>query len=311
MPLHQRTTIDCDLLPCFTAVYLREAGDECAFIEAHTARAVPKLLAALAAHGHRPEQVRWVIVSHAHLDHAGGASALMAHCPNATLLAHPRTIKHLVDPAKLIEGATEVYGAARFAELYGTLAPIPKERTRGLADGESFELGGTRLTAHHTAGHAWHHLVVHDPATESVYTGDSFGLVYPALQRGARFAIPSTSPTGFDAAEAQKSLEKILALGARAACLTHFDEVRDLDDVAAQLRSWIDRSEAWVEACARSDRSPAETTAWLEARIRAALAQEAMRVGLHLGSADWKVLALDIELNAQGLAYAAGKRRAQ
>jgi glyoxylase-like metal-dependent hydrolase (beta-lactamase superfamily II) len=310
MPLHQRTTIDCDVLPCFTAVYLREADDECAFIEAHTARAVPKIMAALAARGRRPEQVRFVIVTHAHLDHAAGASALMARCPNATLLAHPRTVKHLVDPAKLVEGATEVYGAARFAELYGTVAPVPKERTRSLEDGESFELGGARLTAHHTAGHAWHHLVVHDPATESVYTGDAFGLVYPALQRGARLAIPSTSPTGFEAGEAHKSVDKILALGAKAACLTHFDEVRDLDVVAAQLRAWIDRSEGWVEACARGDGSPAEMTAWIEARIRAALAEEAVRVGLALGAADWNVLALDIELNAQGLAYAAGRRRA-
>ena len=309
MPVHARTTIDCDVLPCFTAVYLREAGDECAFVEAHTARAIPKILAALAARGKRPEQVRWVIVTHAHLDHAAGASALLARCPNATLLAHPRTVKHLVDPAKLIEGATAVYGAARFAELYETIAPVPRERALPLEDGASFELGDARLTAHHTAGHAWHHLVLHDPAIESVYTGDAFGLVYPALQRGLRFAIPSTSPTGFDAKEAHRSLDRVLALGAKAACLTHFDEIRDLDLVAAQLRGWIDRSEAWVEACARSDRTHADTTGWIQDRIRAAITEEATRVGLSLGVPDWKTLALDIELNAQGLAYAAGQRR--
>ncbi len=310
MPHPTRTTIDCDLQPRTTAVYLREADGECAFVEAHTARAVPKLMAALAARGRHPEEVRWVIVTHAHLDHAAGASALLARCPNATLLAHPRTVKHLVYPAKLIAGAMEVYGAARFAELYGTIAPVPKDRARSLADGESFELGGARLSAHHTAGHAWHHLVVHDPALATVYTGDAFGLVYPALQRGARFAIPSTSPTGFDAPEAHKSLGRILALGATAACLTHFGEVRDLEVVAAQLRAWIDRSQGWVEACARDGRAPAERTAWIEERLRAAIAEEAARVGLALDAADWRLLGLDLELNAQGLAFAAGRSSA-
>lgn len=305
MSLHARTTIDCDVLPGFTAVYLREEDQECAFIEAHTPRSVPRVMAELAARGRRPEEVRWVVVTHAHLDHAAGAGALLARCPNATLLGHPRAVKHLVDPTKLVEGAREVYGAARFAELYGTLEPVPKERARSLADGESFELGGARLTAHHTAGHAWHHLVVHDPATDAVYTGDSFGVVYPALQGHGRFAIPTTSPTGFDAPEAHRSIDKILALGTKLACLTHFGEVGDLEVIAAQLHAWIDRSEAWVEEYARG----AHTPAWLEERIRAALVEEAGRVGLSLGAAEWKVLALDIELNAQGLVHGSEKRR--
>jgi glyoxylase-like metal-dependent hydrolase (beta-lactamase superfamily II) len=308
MSVHARTTVDCDLLPRFTAVYLREAGDACAFIEAHTPRAVPKMMAALAARGRRPEEIRFVVVTHAHLDHAAGASALLARCPNATLLAHPRTVKHLVDPRKLVEGARAVYGAARFAELYGEVEPVPAARARSLADGESFELGDARLTAHHTAGHAWHHLVIHDPALESVYTGDAFGLVYPALQRAKRFAIASTSPTGFDAAEAHKSIDKILSLGARAACLTHFDEVRDPAVVGAQLRAWIDRSEAWVEACVRTGRSVAEADTWIEQQLRVALVEEAGRAGLILNAADWGTLRLDVELNAQGLAYAASQR---
>src|SRR5271165_3947498 len=85
---HARFTIDADVSPRFTACYLRVAGDECAFIEAHTSHALPKLLAALAAHGRKPEDVRWIVLTHAHLDHAAGASALVAACPNAILLAH-------------------------------------------------------------------------------------------------------------------------------------------------------------------------------------------------------------------------------
>lgn len=304
---HARITIDCDILPKFTAAYLRLAGDECAFVEAHTNHALPRLMKALADNGKRPEDVRYVVVTHAHLDHAAGAGALLAKCPNATLLAHPRTAKHMIDPSKLVAGAKEVYGEARFAELYGTIEPIAKERVRGLADKETFELGGATLRVHHTAGHAWHHFVVDDPATASVYTGDAFGLVYPALQRGVRFAIPSTSPTGFDAAEAHKSVDLIVALGEEAACLTHFDEVRDIAEVASQLRRWIDRSQEWVVA-AKKEGAPMEVAQKrIETTIREAMAEHASEVGLSLGDDDWKVLALDVELNAQGLAYVATK----
>src|SRR5690348_6152063 len=106
MSRHTRFTIDADVIPRFTACYLRVADGECAFVEAHTAHAIPRLLSALAEHGKRPEDVRYVVVTHAHLDHAAGASKLLAACPNATILAHPRAAKHLVDPAKLVQGAT-------------------------------------------------------------------------------------------------------------------------------------------------------------------------------------------------------------
>src|SRR5262245_32932848 len=113
-------TIDCDYIrPRFAAAYLRVAGDEAAFVETDTAHAAPKLLAALAEQGLSPEAVRWVIVTHVHLDHAGGAGAVMRACPNATLLAHPRAARHLVDPSKLTASAIQVYGDARFRDLYG------------------------------------------------------------------------------------------------------------------------------------------------------------------------------------------------
>ena len=306
---HARFTVDCDVLPRFTAAYLRVAGDECAFVEAHTAHALAKLLASLQAQGRRPEEVRWVVVTHAHLDHAAGASALLARCPNALLLAHPRAARHLIDPQKLVASATQVYGEARFAELYGRIDPIPAERVRALEDGATFTLGDATLTVHHTAGHAKHHFVVHDPELKTVYTGDTFGLVYPALQRGCRFALASTSPTDFDAAEAHRSLDKVLSLGAEAACLTHFDEVRDLAEVGAQVRAWVERSQAWVEEAARSDEPVEALTTDLRAKLHAAVDAETRRLGLSLTESDWNLLALDIDLNAQGLAFVADRNR--
>lgn len=305
MTTHRRLTIDSDVTPRFTACYLRVAGDETAFVESHTAHAVPRLLAALEREGRARESVRWVVVTHAHLDHAAGASALLAACPNAVLVAHPRTAKNLIAPERLIAGATAVYGEARFAELYGTIEAIPKERVKALEDGESVELGGAKLTAWNTYGHAFHHFVLDDPATESVYTGDTFGLVYPALQSKGRFALPSTSPTGFDHAEAHRSIDKVLALGERWVCPTHYDGWEDKEVIAAQLRRFVDRAEAWVEEASRGE----ETTSEIETRLAAAWWSAILEEAPHFGAAERELLALDVELNAQGLAFVAAARR--
>lgn len=303
--MHARVTLDVDVVPEFTAVYLRVAGDECAFIEAHTAHAVPKLMAALEAHRLQPEAVRWVVVTHAHLDHAAGASALLARCPNAQLLAHPRAARHLIDPHKLVASATAVYGQERFAKLYGRIDPIPAERVRVLEDGARFPLGDAELQVFHTAGHAKHHFVVDDPALSTVYTGDTFGLVYPALQRGARFALATTSPTDFDANEARRSIDRVLSLGRSAACLTHFGEVRDLEAVATQLGRWIDRSEAWVASVREREETDEAAYGRIAGAIQGAIAEEARAAGLSFDERDMKLLAVDVDLNAKGLVVAA------
>jgi glyoxylase-like metal-dependent hydrolase (beta-lactamase superfamily II) len=302
---HLRTTIDADVHPRFTACYLREAGDECAFIESHTAHALPRLMAALASHGRTPDQVRYVVLTHAHLDHAAGAGLLLEACPNATLLAHPRTVKHMVAPEKLIEGAKAVYGEARFADLYGEVRAIDATRVRSLEDGATFSLGDAPLTAWHTYGHAFHHLVVDDPRLDCVYTGDTFGLVYPELQGACRFVLPSTSPTGFDAHEAHKSIDKVLGLGRRWVCLTHYDGYENPVAIANQLRRFIDHAATWVRELERSELEGAELEAELRGRWRQAITSEAP----HFGPEAFQLLGLDVELNAQGLAYAVTSAR--
>lgn len=307
---HSRTTIDCDArTPEFTASYLRIGGDECAFIETETSHARPRLLAALEQSGHRVDDVRWIVVTHAHLDHAAGAGGLLAACPKATLLAHPRAARHLIDPTKLVKSATAVYGEERFAKLYGKVEPIPKERVRALEHGETFELGGATLRVHHTAGHANHHFVIDDPATSSVYTGDAFGLAYPALQRNGLFALPSTSPTNFDAKAAHIAIDLIRGLGEEHACLTHFGASSAIDGIAQQLHAWIDRAAAWVEDAARGTETVEEITARLRVAWRDAIERESEAGNLGFGAAEWELLATDIELNAQGLAVAAEQKR--
>ena len=131
-----------------------------------------------------------------------------------------------------------------------------------------------------------------------------------ALQKnGIRFALATTSPTDFDPVEARKSIDRIVALGEPAACLTHFDEVRDIAEVARQLHGWIDRSEKWRDEAAKSSEPIADVTARIQRELRAAVDADSRSRGLVFGDAEWKVLALDIELNAQGIAFVADKLR--
>lgn len=301
-------TVDCEYLgPQLAAAYLRIQGDEAAFVETGTAKNLPLLLAALSAEGLRPEQVRYVIVTHAHLDHAGGASALMAALPRATLLAHPRAARHLIDPTKLVASARAVYGAERFEALYGSLPPIEAARVRALEDGEAVELGDATLRFLHTRGHANHHFVVHDPAYDAVFTGDAFGLAYPRLQRAGRFAFPSTSPTDFDAFEARASVQRIVELRTARACLTHFGEVSDVAAVAAQLRAELDLSEALLHQSAKLPE--ADALSFLRESLASNLEARAEKLGLRFDEDDRRLLAVDAELNAQGLAWVASKLR--
>lgn len=302
-------TIDTEYLrPQLAAAYLRIEGREAAFIETNTARALPKLLEALEEHRLSPADVRYVIVTHAHLDHASGASAVLAACPNATLLCHPRAKRNLVDPTRLVASATEVYGAQTFAELYGTIEPIAEARVRELADGEEVSFGQAKLRFLHTAGHAKHHFVVRDEAHDTVFTGDAFGLAYPLLQRHGRFAFPSTSPIDFDAAQARASIDRIVALKPRSVCLTHFGEYEDLQVIAAQLKRWIDASEAAITQCVRAGHGGAAAEAFLRAALGLHLEQMTAELGLTIGPAERELLELDLKLNAQGLAVVVAKQ---
>lgn len=307
--IHERHTIDCEpAQPGYVGAYLRVAGTECAIIETYTSHALPHLVRAVESRGLRREDVRYVAVTHAHLDHAGGASAAMAAFPNAILLAHPRAARHLVAPDKLVASATAVYGEEHFRRVYGTIEPIPEDRVRTLDDGASVELGDSVLVAHHTQGHAKHHLVLHDAATGTVYTGDTFGLVYPHLQRKGTFAFASTSPTDFDAKAALASIAKVLSLGEKTASPTHFGDVTEVATVAEQVQKFVEASEALVAREASRFDTLVEVTARIEADLRRLFDAHAKAVGLELDARDLHSLELDVTLNAQGLAFAAKKR---
>lgn len=295
--------------PEIAAAYLVEGESSVAFVETNTNAAVPRLLAALGERGWTPEQVEYVIVTHIHLDHAGGAGQLMQHCPNATLLAHPRAAPHAIDPARIIAGAKQVYGEQEFAALYGDIAPVPAERVEALEDGDTRRLGDRTLTFLHTRGHANHHFCIHDDRSAGVFTGDSFGLLYPTLQRAGTLALVSSTPTDFDAEAAHASVDRIVATGAERVFPTHFGAHGGLREAADQLHRQLDAYAAVVEAGDAGGSEGEQLDRFCLERVRAVMSSELEARGLAGDRALWKLLELDIELNAQGLAFAVRKLR--
>jgi len=308
---HDVVTIDThyDDRDDLAAAYLLTGGDEVAFVETNTAFAVPRLLGALQAAGRSPEDVRYIAITHIHLDHAGGAGQLMAACPHATLLAHPKAARHAIDPSRIVKGATEVYGEEPFARLYGEVIAVAEERVRILDDGETVHLGDRPLTAWHTRGHANHHLVLHDPAADTVFTGDAFGLLYPSLQRHGPFVVPSTTPTDFDPEAAHASVDRIADLGTTWLHPTHFGRHARVPALSDQLHRLLDGHAAIVD---RADADGLEGAALDEACLDGVWAlfdAHLEAAGLGGDAAARAQLHFDALLNAQGLAFAVRKRR--
>lgn len=306
MPIVTIETLYGDV-PGVAAAYLLLDGQDACFVETNTSRAIPALIQALYDAGRSEPDVRFVAITHIHLDHAGGAGAMMERCPGATLLAHPRAAPHAIDPARIVAGATEVYGAQRFAELYGEVTAIPAHRVRAMGDGERVPFGSSVLGFLHTRGHANHHTCV--LWEDAVFTGDSFGIVYPALQRNGRFAFPSTSPTDFDEAAAHEAVDAIVGTGARRAFPTHFGVQTDLVGIASDLHRLLDAHGRLVEEADRSDLRGGALDAFCASGVRAIFDGELASHGLLGDATARELLALDVELNAQGLAFAVRKRQ--
>ncbi len=284
----------------FDAAYLVVENGRAAFIDCGTGLAVPAMLAALARTGLEPGAVDWLILTHVHLDHAGGAGLLMQQLPNARLLVHPRGAPHMLDPTRLIAGATEVYGQAEIARSYGPILAVAGDRVIVAEDGHRVDLAGRELLCLHTPGHARHHLCVWDARSRAWFTGDTFGLSYRELDsaRGA-FIVPTSSPVQFEPEALKHSIARLLGYAPQAMFLTHYGRVQDVGRLGADLVELIDAMVEIGRQCdARPDRHQAAVAA-----LTALYLERAQAHGCPLDDAAvTRVLAMDIELNAQGLA---------
>ncbi len=286
----------------FDAAYLIVENGRGAFVDCGTNHSVPNLLAALSSAGLRPGDVDWLLVTHVHLDHAGGAGALMARLPNARLVVHPRGARHMIDPSKLIAGATAVYGEAEMRRSYGEILPVPESRVVVAEDGHVVDLQGRELVCIDTPGHARHHYCAWDARSRGWFTGDTFGLSYRELDSAnGPFVLPTSSPVQFEPEELKASIARLLARDPQWMYLTHYGRVGDVERLSHDLYTQIDAMVAIARAC-DGDGGPDRHRCLAEA-LRALYLERARVHGCPLDDAGVeKVLGMDIELNAQGLA---------
>ncbi|HEY6517597.1 MAG TPA: MBL fold metallo-hydrolase [Steroidobacteraceae bacterium] len=303
------TAVDTEYVrPGHAAAHIVQHRGRAAFVDVGTNDSVPYLLAALEALGIAREAVDYLLLTHVHLDHAGGAGRLMQELPHAVAVLHPRGAPHMIDPARLIAGSRAVYGDEPFRRLYGDLVSIPAQRVRVTRDGDTLSLAGRELEILHTPGHALHHQVFVDRAHACAFTGDTFGISYRELDspRGA-FIVPTTTPTQFDPEQLIASVDRLLSYAPSAMYLMHFSRVTDVPRLGESLKGQIrELTRIAVESADAPDR-----TAAIRAGMSGLWRELAARHGCRL--APEQLLTLlegDLELNTQGLLVWLERRRA-
>lgn len=286
--------------PGFAAIYLIVEAGRAALIETGCNSSLPRVEKVLCDLGIGKDQVDFVIPTHVHLDHAGGAGAMMRAFPNAALIVHPRGARHMADPSKLIAGTIGVYGEEATRRLYGEILPVEPQRIVEANDGLTLSLAGRSLLCLDVAGHAKHHIAIVDEKSKGVFTGDTFGVTYAALDVDARqFVFPTTTPVQFDPVALHASMDRLMSYRPHVAYLTHFGQLRDLERNAEALHRHTD---AFVRIAQQAPGTGKDRhRAIHEALAQYALA-EVRAIGSRLSDAQiLQGLANDIELNAQGL----------
>ena len=288
----------------FDAAYLMVHDGRAAFIDTGTNFAVPRLLASLQALGLAPEAVEFVIPTHVHLDHAGGAGLLMQHLPNATLWVHPRGARHMVDPTALWQGALAVYGVEEMQRSYGELVAVPAHRVMPTGDGLRLYLAGRELFFADTPGHARHHHCIWDATSRGWFTGDTFGLSYRDFDtaRGP-WIMPTSTPVQFDPSALASSIKRLMSFDPACMYLTHYGRVEDVPRLAellqVQLAQMVTLGQHLQQ---RFQQAPGRHEALKNGLLdiyRHSLHEHGCRF---TDSTLKQLLSIDLELNAQGMA---------
>lgn len=288
--------------PILAAIHMIVDDGRVAFIDTGSNDSLPNVLAALDKIGLGRDAVDYVILTHIHLDHAGGAGALMREFPNARLVVHPRGSRHMAEPSKLVAGVTAVYGKEYVEAVYGDILPIAAERIIDAHEGLTLQLGGRELLMIDTPGHAKHHICIVDRQANAIFSGDMFGLSYREFDvDGRQFILPTTSPTQFDPAEMRASIDRLLSYQPSAMYLTHYAQVHDVPARGADLHRLLDRHVELAEAHANDGET---RHAAIKQELAAYFLAELRAHGCTLPEATiLEILATDLELNVQGLTW--------
>ena len=286
--------------PLLAAIHMVVENGRVALVDTGSKDSLPNAQAALSKLGLGPNAVDYVVLTHIHLDHAGGAACMMQAFPNARLVVHPRGARHMAEPGKLVAGVTAVYGAEYVQRVYGDIQPIPAQRIIEAPDGYVISLAGRELYCLDTPGHARHHICIVDRRTGGIFSGDMFGLSYRELDVGGRqFIFPTTTPSQFEPEAMAESIDRLLALAPGAIYLTHYGRIQDVprmgQDLLRRLQAHIDIAQGECDAGQQRQERIAK-------RLGDYLLAEVRNQGCQLPESElFEIWAMDLELNAQGL----------
>lgn len=291
-------------LPGRSSGYLY-AGERTVLVDTGSFRCLPQILSALEVLGADPDDLDYVLLTHAHLDHAGGAGQLAEIATNAVFVAHPRAARHLVEPARLIAGTQAVYGE-RYSTLFGEVKPIPSHRLLIRGDGDTLDVGDRTLVFYDTPGHARHHFCVHDPVRRAIFSGDALGIRYVKAFTGEQheFILPSSSPTDFNPADLRQTVERMAALDAEVVYHAHFGP-STAGDAFAAMRSEGDAFARVAELAWQPDLTTDAMSAALTRHVNERLATQGHPElnARHIGD--------DLWLDAMGLIHYERARRSR
>lgn len=278
-------------------------GKKTTIIETSASPSIPYILQGLEELQIKLENIQYLILTHIHLDHAGGAGLFLEKCPNATVIVHPKGSVHLADPCKLIASAKTVYGA-EFDALFNPILPIPKEKIKVVEHKEQLVLEERTLTFYHTPGHANHHISIRDDLSNGIFTGDTSGIHYHELNHeGISFVLPSTSPNQFHPESMLNSISLFEQLKPDSLYFGHYGEHSNPEIVYKQIRYWLPLfiqcgEEAIALKSSFHDRV-AQTIELITKKIKNHLFSH----GINKNHPVFEILQLDIEVSSMGLIH--------
>jgi len=281
-----------------TAGYLIQA-EKLTLIETGPGPSGKIILNALDQQGFKPTDLKYVVVTHIHLDHAGTAGYLLDKCPNAVLVVHPRGARHMIDPSRLIEGARQVFDD--FDSHFLPVIPVPKERILSMENESVLDLGGRYLTFYHGEGHARHHFTILDSGTGGIFGGDLLGLYYPEFaEYGIDYCLPSTAPNQFDPEAFVRSLEKVRQMDPSQIFFSHFGPVKGKTAkyIDICLEGLATHQKITKELCGR-EKQP--TWQEIAQHLRTAVKDDLIKLGWPQDRPLPFLIDSNIELNAKGL----------
>lgn len=280
-----------------TAIYVLDETD-LTLIETGPSASGKYIEAGLKNLGFKLEDVKNIIVTHIHLDHAGGAGQLLEQCPNAKVFVHHKGARHLVDPSRLIAGAKAVY-RDKFEPLFAPVIAIPEERLVSVEEGDTLTISEhCTLQFWDTPGHANHHLSIYDPVSHTLFTGDTVGIRYQQLiDDGIHFYLPSTSPNQFDPNKMMASIKRMQAADLKGLYFGHYGMSSNVSDVYEQV-------EKWLEIFLREAQDVFEqggNATMLKERLYQLVMNALLEEGVKPSHEVFSIIQLDLEVSAMGL----------